>query len=704
MSSPPTAYLTDSNARQDARKRMLWKLLAVAVALGAFTIVRELERARDSYNEQRTRPIVIVEQSDLNSLAPARLHDGQLITAEAISKTFTNANEWKDERLQDLSTAINKIKYQDFTDDNAIVDRLDQEILAESDYNKKSFLAIEDAENKAAASRLPDLSQDRFIVENSLKAIYKTEKQLPEDKPIDNAEFNAWISGNSGKEPNAKEFEEWRGKLAKGETISKDDLLRWLTAIKTQSNNQIRLIDLKGRIAAIDARAQQLIKAVYTELKPQLPQLIKGAVNAPKQPESLLSFFHPRLVLDSSSGIHVIYQTLWLTCVLILILAVVFLLIAALRPVPVFARATDAIKDHTGELFKRSEGAGPQLAKSLVVSAAALGVGTAVAVSSTTAVGKRPPRDEAYIDGSGPDGNSGRGGLAGGGKPGAGGRGGSGGEAGVMEHVVTFSPPIVYPSPVTVTGPTSVNVDAASLDPLRQAIDRIKTPSAPSDTELRQRMIDVAQGVTGTALTQRLGTIDVPALSKKTDEIDTLGGNLSKTSSAVEDLSTWRKGVEKDFATTLASLRDQLAETNLRVEELQNNSLERPQNSGGRNLFTSATQVFRSNRYLVTAQSVRVLSNLMIKLPVKNCATSTTAPAELKPCCGTTATAARYSCDLDIDTLLTTLSSMVGDSPQDESSLMNRLYGARRVDGQVVGRAVVQHWKSIILKYTRIAY
>jgi hypothetical protein len=111
--------------------------------------------------------------------------------------------------------------------------------------------------------------------------------------------------------------------------------------------------------------------------------------------------------------------------------------------------------EHAGDLFKRSEGAAPQLAKSLAVTAAALGIGAAVVVAGTNAVGKKSRGDDGgYVEASeqgedvhpGARGRRGKGGLPG--------EGGMSGEGGIMEHVVRLAEPIVVPSPITISVPT----------------------------------------------------------------------------------------------------------------------------------------------------------------------------------------------------------------------------------------------------------
>jgi len=721
MSDPikDIAEASEANARRGAQRRMFWKLCAVLVAVAAYSSLRGLEAAKHSYDEQQSRPVVIVDDTDAERVAKelsqepreerqagtSRLdkvaHDARLLKLTDVESAFNQTT------LAEIKEPITKIKYQSFKDDKQIVDRLDEEILAEAEYNKKSFLAVEEAENKAQASKLPDLSQDRISVTAKLKEIYQLENQLPVEQKGKEDEFTKWIDDNKVRaknpsNPTQKDIANWRAEIPKTNgKLDKENLLRWLMAIDRQSNDQGRLSDIKRRIESIDYQAQKLIRAVYTELKPKLPELLKGAVNAPPQNESVLAFFSPRSVLDANSGIHVIYQTLWLACVMILVFALIFVLLIALRPLPYFAHGTDALMEHAGELFKRSEGTAPQLAKSLVVTAAALGIGTAVAISSTSAVSKIPRGvtdsgyAETYEQGNGQPGMRGR--------PG---RPGVPGEGNVVEHVVTFSPPIVYPSPVTVAGPDTVTINSASLDPLRTAIANLKlTSTTPviTDTELRQRMTDVAKYVTADAITAKIGTVDVPKLY---DSTTLLKNDVMTAQGQVDGLVKWKTLVEKNFADTLASFKDQLANTNSAVQDIRDNSFERSQNSGGRNLLTRTAQVFKADKYLVTTQSVKALRSLMIKLPLNDCPTSpgtvTGAPTKEK-CCGTEHTSAEYSCDLDIDAMFRKLSSMVGDSPKNESEFINELYKARRVDGGQI-RKTIQQWRSVILKYTRVAY
>jgi len=717
-------------AVRQARWRMSWKFLAVLAVLFAFTLLRAIEGEKRSFDEERGRPVVIVNDSDADQVAAeikgknAKTrqeraiedvrHDARLLKISDVENVLDKilaaapGNGFDKETVLDVKETLQKIKYQNFKDEREIVSRLEEEIMAAAEYKKRALLVTQDLESKKQASKLPDLSQEELPVRARLEEYYRIDKQLSQQVEIKPADFEKWIGEKT--EPLKKsaatdsEIGTWRSRTPG--SLKEDELLRWLAAIHSSSVDDVRVKGIQSRITDIDYKAQEQIRVVYTGVKPKLPELLKGAVNAPPENNSLLAFFSPRSVLDEKSGIYVVYQTLWLACVMVLVFGLIFFLLTILRPLPFFAHGTDTLMDHAGELFKRSEGA-PQLAKSLAVTVAALGVGAAVAVAGSNAVGSKSRADNGDAGTFEQDANSGRGRTGKTGRTGTAGLPGAAGQSsggGIDVHEVRLLEPIVYPSPITVSGPTSVGVDPTSLRPIEDALRLLRPPnsSAPlTGPALDQKITETATKAAANQIAATLGPIDLPELKKRTNEL--YGLNLP---SKVADWESWKTTFAVEFAKNMGVFKDDVAATKAAVEDLRNNSFERLQNSGGRSFLTRTTQVLKPDKHLITSQSLKALRSLMVKIPLNVCPTPSTAAATSAKmeCCGNQPTKAEYSCNLDIDAIITKLSSMIGDPPQSESDFMRELRKANRVDGTAVDKSTVDRWKTVILKYTRVSY
>jgi hypothetical protein len=199
-------------------------------------------------------------------------------------------------------------------------------------------------------------------------------------------------------------------------------------------------------------------------------------------------------------------------------------------------------------------------------------------------------------------------------------------------------------------------------------------------------------------------------------------GRLGLVESGVSNYLTWKTTVEKKFSDALDNLQVQLANTNSVIVDLRDNSFERRQNSGGRNILGRIARGFKGDKYLITNQSLNALKSIMIKSqpeycpPLKNSASGEPA----KPCptsknfasvesareryCDGKLTKAVYSCDLEIDAIIRKLSSIASDPPQSESDFMKKLRTATRIDGNPLNQTTVDRWKSFVLKYARVAY
>ncbi|HEX8723086.1 MAG TPA: hypothetical protein VF736_20885 [Pyrinomonadaceae bacterium] len=716
----------DRLARRQTLRRIVWKFLIVFVALLAYSGLRWIENEKRSYDEDRGRPVVIVEDNDLKSAALPR--DATLLKVSAVSEVFAPeklAGAGLDEKaVTKVRETVPKITYQSLKGPREIVERLDEEIFAAAEDEKKALLATEDAETKARAGALPGLNQERLSVVGRLKEMYKSQGRIPQETRVDDKDegFNKWLN-EAAKDKgrvSEKELAAWRpmlaepaGNLGDGTAagarggrprrapagLTAENLVRWLAEINQRLKDNGRVEYINGEIKQIDDSARAQVRAVYTILRPKLPELIRAGVNPPRADGSALAdYFSPRYLLDEGSGTHVVYQTLRLVCIVVLVFAVLFVALLLLRPMPFFANATDALKGQAGGLLGGADGGGvaPQVARTLVMGVAALGVGAAVAVAGSNAVGGGGGRGGGGGGGDAPPGQ------AEDGQPGARGprgpRGGSGrdgltGESGVVEHRVTLTEPIVSPSPVSVyVTSTPFRFDYRRLGALESDIGGLRNATSvtlpglitQSDTSLRRDMTTLQNNVGG----------QLSILNTTVGQID---GRLKAAESGVQDYMSWKTTVASDLAEAIANLQTRLDTTNAAVIDLRDNSFERTQNSGGRSLGTRVLQVFRRDRYLVTSQSLKALTSLMVKSAPTACAAEG-APAGQR-CCGGAPTSLQFSCDSPgVEALLVKLSALRGSPPMSESELIGALKGGRVSDDDL------RPWKQVILKYTRMAY
>lgn len=726
-------------AARQATWRVFWKFTTIFVCLLAYLFLEGIENAKESYDKAQTRPIVIVSDQYAKEYANKSDNDNaQKIAASLGSTECTSlssgsreepnrhynarllpicALEGLFESKSDIRQIIErKLMYQNFNDDDAIIDRLDKEILTEANHNKRALVLTEDAENSARARKLPDLSKEEMWIHEALNDHAFT-SQLSEqaNAKARQKELEDWIQNEWTKLPESEryaseaEIGNWRDTLARMRYSStaplgtRELIILHNAIVEEQREYDTRLKPLKDARQDIDEEAQLQITTVYEKLKPTLSKLIAGAPGAPKDYAKTnlgLFSFDPRPVLDAKNGTHVVYQIVRLALMMVLGLGLIFLMVFLIRLVPPISRGTDQFVERAGEFFKRSDAGGPQLAKTLLMTVSAVGIGAAVAVGSTVVgltlatgdpgyVASQDKRDdqggskgkerngktdEGSDDERGPEGAIGPPGPAGG--PGS----------QVDLHEVKLVPPIVYPSPITVSGPATVTLNKDSITTITDAITKFQSSS------IDLRVTDIVK--------------------KEIERLKVNNPNPPKTSDCcspdlvprIEALEAWQKNSSQTFVLNLDALANNLRSTKETVEKLQAADLERVQNSGGRGLVTRGKQFLQGDKYMVTPRTVEALKLLMRK-PARDC-DSTTPPgtnAAAKKCCDEKPADKSYCPNPIVEAILTQLSNMVADPPQSESNFMKELRNIAKARGDVIDKTIDQ-WKSTILKYARTAY
>jgi len=618
--------------------------------------------------------------------------------------------------------------YQNFSNAAAIIDRLDQEILAEANLNKRAFLSTEEAENRARARKLPDLSKEETWIHEALSNKQIFVSKLPQEAPIKakETELENWIQTEwttlpeNDRHASEDEINKWRDTLSRvryssSASLGKRELLVLHDEIVGERRDyDTRVRPLKDGIHEIDENAQLQITAIYEKLKPKLPKLIAGSPGAPNQFGKGVAWlsFDPHAVLDARNGTFVVYQIFRLALIMVLGLGLIFLIVFFIRLIPPMARGTDQFIENAGEFFKRSDGGGSQVAKSLLMTVSAIGIGAAVvvgtnALSPTAVAGDYYAANQDERDGKSGDKDRNRNPRPGGapdsergprGEDGLPGLDGAPGSQ-VDLHRVELVPPIVYPSPITVSGPTSVTLSAASLDPVVKAITDIQA------IDLNARISIIVDK----AITDKLKDKDVvkppgPTPNPPPNPPKSNDCCATDLGPRIDTLESWQKTYGAPALLKLDFLAKEIQTMKEAGEKAQNDNLERTQNSGGRGFATGAKQLFQGDKYIVTRRTVDALRLLMRK-PATDCdpTKSTAADAATKKCCGEKQADLPYCPIPAVEEILKKLSSMVGDPPQSESDFMKQLRQIRGAKGDSFDKAIDQ-WKPIILKYTRMAY
>lgn len=683
------------------KRRMGWKLLGVLIVIFAYISLRAIESAKQGYEDELSRPIVLAGQN----VAPR--NDSITVPLSDVTKLVGGTGKGEIA----LSEKLRKLENQRFQNGKALIDHLEQEIRSEADFEKRALLSIQNVENRSWASKLPNLGSQEAQIHAALKPYFVSKLPSDASPQARETELHEWINKQWVDLPEAKRYasdeqiQDWQKRIARSENgsqkslLTSEELVVWHEKIVDKSLYQQRLNSLKKQGKQIEDDAQAQINAIREKLEPQLGNVIEGSPGAPKLPKAneLVGWFHPRSLLDSKSGSHVIYQTVQLTLVMVLVLGVIFVLFLLLRFLPFFANGADQIREQASGFFHRTGGsATPSIIKSTVVTASAFAIGAAVVVAGNrVASAPQPAGFGDYTEENvsrDPKGRSTKRNpnL----KPQ--GRDGSSDDdsnvedpteetstspgAGVDKHVVELKEPILYPSSITVSGPSTLTLDPASLDKILGAIAKSNTP----DPINLDRLDPLIRAITNEVIDKRISAIT----TDQTTRIDSIRNKLDPALVTLEIL-------KKDLDAT----RKDLDAVKKAGEGVGNNEFERQTDSGGRGVLTRTRQFFNGDRYFVSRQALTALETLMSR-PTNDC--PATLGPDAKKCCGSVVTSKTYCTDSTAQIILSRLSSVIGEPPMSESDFMKKLR-APRIKGDAIDKAI-DKWKSVILRYARVPY
>lgn len=652
----------------------LWKLLIVLAGVGAYYGLNSMENTKATYDKARDAAIVIVDKAadtktERNSVemeaAGVKAFYDQADVRKAMAEQAKQLSPpvSADEFIVEMKGYIDRVKYQPFRNGDEVLESLNQEILKDQAAAEKSSQQQIDIIDKQAAAQ-----QARFVTQQLEKCPPLKEKEQPaKAKEIPATKANHAGSPKPTPPPTAESICEGLKKQIES----------------TEENRRFQNQLEQNKLAAISNRKEARVRSVYQYLRPKL--LAQVEIKKNESPLSSFAFFFPANVLDDRNGIHVIYSIFWLTCMVILIFGVLFLILLVLRPLPPFAGGAEALSEQA-RTFLSKRSATPELAKTLIAATAAVGIGTAVAVAGGTHnltpgrsadLGTPAQYQQGSTDG----------------KPGDGSRRPQPQASPVIN--VTAYAPVAYPSPMTINIPSSEGRAIAALGERVGGFDgRLET-------------IRLAQeGMPKTVQDMINGTIEhnvrpsVDQLDRTTNELrndqEVTGANLLLAQAGLDDLQQRADTLEVDFF-------KRADEFNNTLQDFRNEQLRQPQRMRTQNIFTRAKQLFTPGpeRYLVTEQSYQLLKSIMCASDNSSPSSSSSNPLPSPPCSLTLG----CKCSSEVSEIFTKLKKMIGKEPKPEGAFMSQFDDDANDPTTNLGpkaKEKLKLWKSLILKYSRV--
>ena len=440
-------------------------------------------------------------------------------------------------------------------------------------------------------------------------------------------------------------------------------------ANKTIADNEQKLEDLKQRydddlkriadnMTQLAQESSKKIDGIYNDFGADLPRVVLLVQNKPQGLfDKLLKPF-----LDEKSSLFIVFQIFRITSLIVLALSFVFVLAMVLRQLPL-ATGSDTLTDQIkGLLSLRPVGSNQELAKSAILSVAALGVGTAVVVAGNSINDKANRALEiASASGSASPFNS-----------------------NLLMRDAYYGRNNTYNS--------STNRESNPLPPVFSPTNNVTSPQPVV------RIVEVADRAGTRALVAELNAIASRPLtelatlkttvSKAQQDIseikDGLRGFGEKASQANASLTTIGTSLQKISANNLDCCNDQAShwnEVNSKLNLISNNidgmrgdNLVRTLKSDGRNLFSRASQLFGSESFAVSDQAYRALKAL---LPQSE---------EFAP-------------------ILKALDNSKANPPAGKRTFLQNLRAATKAEAKSEAKDALlnlKHWEALILSYTRL--
>jgi len=653
-------------------RRVGWKLLIVGLAVGAFFGLNSLEGAKTSYRKDQLAPLVI---GDFGSSAPNKGHKPE--TGRAVGLDY-----------REIQKLLGGVLYPSTPIEEAGVKRK----LEEQKYSEPVIASLQESPMRMRAKILHSISRAATVrdenaligsITEKIDEARAAEEKRTDDERASNLSIYKKVSENYPNNPkgfadqiNNKDADlgdKLRQRLSKSADTTVANLLD--TAAEAENSRH------EQKVTEINGFTHINYGRVYSTSFPQaLSDYVQGQRVVSLNQNDLLS-----RILDDKRGEYAIYQAGYLTCIVLLVFGLLYPIYLLLRLLPPFAASLDPLADQAKAIISGRTSVGSAgaslassgIAKSLALSVAAVGIGTAVAVANngpsptkqTTELVSVSPLERELINARIKD---------------------------LIEEEAKHNP-AASPSPAP--GEPEINRVEAQLKAVVEAIlsrppgggmdrnglastrelaalqslfdrlnlsgddvARLKSSGAKAD-ELYNR----TSGVDFLDLNKRTADIAVGDATRLKDLVPRLGTRTADLETKTVNLETKATDLENKFFKKLDTANNQILGA-------RDDSFVGAQGAQGRNLFTRMKQLFRE-RYMATNQSYRVMENLMCE--------QSKWPGVPTP----------ESCSrAEVREILGNLRKLIGQDAMDESAFLKAL-GASSTP-----------WKTSLLRYNRRPY
>jgi hypothetical protein len=664
------------SVKRQVVSRIGWKLLIVGLAVGAFFGLNSLQGAKSRY-EKKQNAIALVNLAGDSSTAEEATELDYADVKSKLTQVFEASIREAQSKIsgapvaesikaitKQASNSVNKATT--FKDKNELISYLIGEIdRAKGGEEKK----LEDDKNKriqAYENLQINCQNDR---QKFLEGLNSTADPALYEELTKPDQGNVQVTGDLSQNT---------------EPMTADSLVKKARDFEDRRHND--------EVGGIDYVAFKIYGNLYSRFAKDLGDLIERQRN---------SGYLAARVLDDKRGEYAIYQAGYLTCVVLLVFGLLYPIYLLLRLLPPFAASLDPLADQGKAIISGRTSASaaaslaaPGIVKTLALSVAAVGIGTAVAVANN---GSSPVRnqspalaDVAALAQSLGISNK----LKNGGDVES--------QDGGPPATPTATPP--YESKIKELegrikkledgpegpGPNlgdlakaqelkdlrtdfrNLKLDPAKVEKLENGVDRFNSfndqTSGIDFSSLNERTSDIAKG-DATLLKQTL----LPQLEKEKGILETKTDDLEKKT---KDLEMKATDLETRFFNKLDTANNQILGA-------RDDNFVGSQGSQGRNILTRTKQLFHGERYMVTNQSYRVMENLMCETPVGRSGVITAAMC--------TNPQAR--------TILAVLREHVGQGPVGQSEFL----GWFRNNGFGVDVSSTP-WTRALLRYDRLPY
>src|SRR5215213_4075791 len=593
----------------------LLKVAIVGIGIGAYYALNSIERAKDNFDQVRKASVVIVDRAvpissaDIIELTTADI--GKFLDDYKSNRTKALSPADEKKLIADMKGYVNRVKYQRVRDGNELLDLMNQEILKDEGAAQRTNEQQLDILERQFAARKASLVEKCPLAETPPAGAESKEKngtaKTPRLKPCAQT-----LPRNATCAQVTSQFECW------------------------SKNYEAQKSSLVNKDSEISTNRGDRVEVVYEHLRPKL----LGKISAEKDSRQVKSFafLFPARVLDEKTGSHVIFSIFWLTCMVILVFGTIFIILQLLRPLPPFARGSEALSDQA-KFFLTRRSASPELARTLIATTAALGIGTAVAVAGGMNMPGTERRANAEMFKA------------------------SQITAGVVNdsrqapkpsqpQIIDNTAPITYLYPTKIYVPSS---EGARIDSLAQSFGQLDT----SLKVLTENITKFEAGVQAdlTAVNKTIDQKIQPVVSN----VDSLKNEVVSTKSDLTTLKNQTASVKNDFLTKIDGL-------NTSIQNLGNDDLSRLRIPGHRNIFSKASSLFRwdSERYLVTTESFMALRRVIcVKNDEKISLGQKPSPCSLNA-----------NCTCVNNELMNKLKLLIGHEPMTDSQLSKELSAA----------------------------